>query len=789
MPNPVPEALHSLPHWLLWKLEEKPGAKKPAKMPYYANGKRRTGQQGSAPDRAALVDYSTAAAAVEQHQATGMGFAFLPDDGLIGIDLDNMVDANTGEISPRAQHIIEACNSYTEWSPSGRGFHIYVAGSTQTAKDNAKGIEMFCGRQFFTVTGKHLAGTPFDIRPIESGVLARLHQAIKGGSPAPGGAMPADAKIASALDYLSPDCGYDDWLRIGMALHAELGEPGFALWDAWSAKSGKYPGEREMRAKWKSFRTGAITGATLYGMAQAAGWRVTRPADTSTPPTPKRSPSGDSGANVDDDMVWPDPIQPGSRATPDIPANILPGIFGEHAAAVSESTQTPPALATNFTISVLGCVLQGRFEVAPFGDDYREPLAIWTNTCYPVGGRKTAVFNAISSPLVRFEKFAGDRARPEIYRRFAAREVAMKRIEKLKQDAAREDNAERRVKIEDEIRRTREEMPDELKPPRLFTCNATPERTEGLLAEQGGKIGILSDESDTFLNLSGGLRGGIASLDVVLKGHAGSAIRVDRQGREAHLDRPCVSMGLIVQPESFAELAAGRRLRATGVLARYLYAVPKSNIGQRDVRQRRPIPPRVADDYQDAVLRLLDGYEVRGREPRILPFTEAALAPWLDFAEGVERHQGEGGRYEAISDWTSKLPGHAARLAGLFQIAEVGLDAIEVGIEAVNRALDLCRLLLPHAEAAFAMLGADDTDIDALAVLRWIKAGNRKDFTRREAQRAMHGRFSKVERLERALAHLRDLYVISGEKKAATGGRASSFYLVNPKLHVAKGAV
>ena len=72
-------------------------------------------------------------------------------------------------------------------------------------------------------------------------------------------------------------------------------------------------------------------------------------------------------------------------------------------------------------------------------------------------------------------------------------------------------------------------------------------------------------------------------------------------------------MGLIVQPESFAELAAGRRLRATGVLARYLYAIPKSNIGLRDVRQRHPIPPRVADDYQDAVLRLLEGYEERGR--------------------------------------------------------------------------------------------------------------------------------------------------------------------------------
>ncbi|WP_131111289.1 DUF3987 domain-containing protein [Sulfuricystis thermophila] len=784
----IPEALRARRQWLIWKLEEKPGAKKPAKMPYYANGKRRTGQQGSAADRAALVDYVTALAAVEQHQASGLGFAFLPDDGLIGIDLDNKVDAETGEISPSAQRIIEACASYTEWSPSGRGFHIYVAGSTQTAKDNGKGIEMFCGRQFFTVTGKHLTGTPVDIRPIEPDVLARLHQAIKGSNPTPTGEMPVDAKIASALDYLSPDCGYDDWLHVGMAIHAELGESGFALWNRWSAKSGKYPGEREMRAKWKSFRPGAITGATLYGLAHAAGWRVARLVDTNTPPTPKKSPSGDSGASVNEDAVWPDPIQPGSRTTPEIPAAILPGIFGEHAAAVAQSTQTPPALATLFTISVLGCVLHGRFEVSPFDDDYRESLAIWTNTCYPVGGRKTAVFAACCAPLVRFEKLAGDRARPEIYRRFAAREVATKRIEKLRQDAAREDNAERRAKIEDEIRRTREEMPDELKAPRIFTTNATPERCESLLAEQGGKIGILSDESDTFLNLSGALRGGVASLDVVLKGHAGSAIRVDRQGREAHLDRPCLSMGLIVQPESFAELAAGRRLRATGVLARYLYAIPKSNIGLRDVRQRCPIPQRVADDYQDAVLRLLDGYEERGREPRILPFTAAALEPWLSFAEGVERHQGEGGRYEAISDWTSKLPGHAARLAALFQIAEEGLDAVEIGIEAVNRALDLCRLLVPHAEAAFAMLGSDDTDIDALAVLRWIKAGNRQYFTRREAQRAMHGRFSKVERLERALAHLRDLYVISGEKKAATGGRASAYYLVNPKLHVTKGA-
>jgi hypothetical protein len=223
-------------------------------------------------------------------------------------------------------------------------------------------------------------------------------------------------------------------------------------------------------------------------------------------------------------------------------------------------------------------------------------------------------------------------------------------------------------------------------------------------------------------------------------------------------------------------------------LARYLYAVPKSNIGGRDVRKRAPIPRHVAEGYHDALMHLLEGYEERAREPRVLPFAGDALEPWLAFAENVEKHQGEGGRFEAISDWTSKLPGHAARLAAIFQLADTGLETPSVERAAVERALDLCRVLIQHAEAAFAMLGADDTDADALAVLRWIKAGERQDFTRREAQRAMHGRFAKVERLERALSALRDLYIISGEKKASTGGRASAFYLVNPKLHGVRAA-
>jgi hypothetical protein len=313
----VPLALRERAQWLCWRLEEKPGAKKPAKMPYYASGKRRTGVQGSAEDRAALVTFDAAVAAMADRKFSGIGFAFLPDDGLIGIDLDKMVDAESGEISPRAQRIIESCQSYTEWSPSGNGFHIYVFGTTETAKDNGIGVEMFCGRQFFTVTGRHLAGSPTDVAPIAPAVLRRLHKTIaearSGGvggfsdqpdqapavPPAPTSeAPPSDLdKLRSALDALDPGCGYDDWIRIGMALRSELGEGGFALWDAWSNRSERYPGTSVLQSHWKSFTRDAVKAGTLFRMAKSAGWKPPR-----APQLPsRRHPQRDSFNRAPDD--------------------------------------------------------------------------------------------------------------------------------------------------------------------------------------------------------------------------------------------------------------------------------------------------------------------------------------------------------------------------------------------------------------------------------------------------------------------------------------------------------
>ena len=212
----IPAALRERAQWLVWRFVKKAGAAKPSKMPYYANGHLRgwpNGQppkgadgkrkptpdqpqvdQGDPRDRAELVSFDAALAALHDDRWAGLGFAFLPGDGLIGIDLDNVIDVETGEVQERAAGIIAACDSFTEFSPSGRGVHIYCFGEAKSHKSNEIGVEMFCGRQFFTVTGRQFPGSPDVVTAIRPAVVERLHQVIdeaRGKHRATGSSAPA----------------------------------------------------------------------------------------------------------------------------------------------------------------------------------------------------------------------------------------------------------------------------------------------------------------------------------------------------------------------------------------------------------------------------------------------------------------------------------------------------------------------------------------------------------------------------------------------------------------------
>ena len=242
-----------------------------------------------------------------------------------------------------------------------------------------------------------------------------------------------------------------------------------------------------------------------------------------------------------------------------------------------------------------------------------------------------------------------------------------------------------------------------------------------------------------------------------------------------------LTIGLLIQPGVMAEVASSRRFRDSGLLARFLFAIPASNVGKRDVRLNVPIPAAVKQNYEQGLYRLLDSMGHQVEAPKVLTVTPEAREAWLLMAEALEHAQGEGGKYESISDWTSKLPGAVARIAALIELAEAGVHATEVNLTSMVRAVQLARLLIPHAQAAFGLLGTDGADADAVSVLKWAQANDLEEFTRREAQKAQEGRFRSLQRLEKALERLEAMDVLIGYKRRNKGARPTMAYRVNPK--------
>jgi primase-polymerase (primpol)-like protein len=80
------------------------------------------------------------------------------------VDLDKCLDPKTGEIEGWAQEVIEELDSYTEISPPGTGVHILVRGELPAGRNRRGRFEAYDRGRYFTVTGKHLPGSPQSIQ-------------------------------------------------------------------------------------------------------------------------------------------------------------------------------------------------------------------------------------------------------------------------------------------------------------------------------------------------------------------------------------------------------------------------------------------------------------------------------------------------------------------------------------------------------------------------------------------------------------------------------------------------
>lgn len=466
----------------------------------------------------------------------------------------------------------------------------------------------------------------------------------------------------------------------------------------------------------------------------------------------------------------------------------MPAWLGAFSAALSRSTQTPTALAALLTLSALATACQGKLEVSPTGSGYREPVNLFVAVALPPGSRKSAVITAAAAPLTAWERRTARQMAQRIEDTENARAVILGRIEKLKRDAAKKSDPGARENILAEIRGLAGEMPEELRPRRLWATDATPEAVQMGLAGNLERFSVLSDEGGLFEILAGLYSDGKSNLDIILQAHAGTSCRVERMTRTIHLETPALTLGLAVQNEILAELGRGnkRRFRGTGLLARFLFALPTSNIGLRDMERFDEIPAAVVEAYHRGISALLDHpeeYNADGKPiPRPVTLSGPAFDAWVRFAQGVENSLAPGRDLCDLADWGSKLPGACLRIAGLFHAAEKGLAAPRIELATMRQAIGLCRELIPHAVAAFSLISGEAGLENPRYLFDWFCRERVRNFSRGEVFKLHKNRFKTAEDLTEAVEALVERGIVRGPLKEKTSGRPKEIFVVNPTI-------
>lgn len=480
-----------------------------------------------------------------------------------------------------------------------------------------------------------------------------------------------------------------------------------------------------------------------------------------------------------------EPLVPlsGHRTLPVFPVDALPAWVADQVAAVAEFTQTPADLPGCIALAALSTAAGGRSLVEVRGS-WREPTNIYTAVVMPPGSRKSAVFSAMTAPLLHAERQLVDTTRPHIVEAELSRKIAHRQAEKTAAAAGNATNGARDDAIAEASDAAAAAEAIEVPAlPRLVADDVTAESAATLLSEQNGRLAVLSAEGGIFATLAGRYSSGIPNLEVFLKGHAGDMLRVDRKGRPAeHIDHPALTLGLAIQPDVLTDIATMPGFRGRGLLARILYALPPNTVGHRRIGPD-PVPEHVNSAYE-ANLAALVHTLTDWTDPAVLQLSPDADQRVLALEADIEPRLAPGASLGHLADWGSKLTGATVRIAGLLHLAEHLRDGWRQPINAdtVEAAARLGDYYAAHALAAFDHMGTNPALDDARAVTDWITRQRTETFTKRDAFRGLpRGRFPTVDRLDPAL----DLLEQHGHiARAADPPRAGPGRPPSPTFHI-----
>ena len=487
--------------------------------------------------------------------------------------------------------------------------------------------------------------------------------------------------------------------------------------------------------------------------------------------------------NAPSPIKWEIPIPFEKANLPSFPTESLPKVVRDYVTAVAESTQTPVDMSASAALAILALCEQGKFRIRGKAD-WTEPLNLFVVVVAEPSERKSAVISLMTRPVNTFEAD---------YNRQNAAELEASKMNKRileRRQRALEDKAAKGKVEEGELEQFAQQLAayKEKTPLRLYVDDVTTEKLTAVLADGGGKAAIVSAEGGNFDMLSG-IYSKNVNIDVMLKGHSGDSIRVDRIGRNSEsIMNPALTVLLTVQPSVLSGMMQNGTFRGRGLTARFLYCMPKSIVGNRRYRTE-PIPADVARQYDLLIRNLLE--EEQGAEPEEITLSPEADELLESFSYEVESKLKT--EYADMADWAGKLVGAVLRIAGVLCRASVyrsngfleSNDPLIVDAAIMQNAIAIGRYYTEHSAAAFSLMGADALVKQSEYMLDAICKSGLTEFTRRDIMRLCRS-FKTADEVQPVLNHLTEYGYIApktSDVQSSKGRPTGQAYLVNPYLY------
>lgn len=443
-------------------------------------------------------------------------------------------------------------------------------------------------------------------------------------------------------------------------------------------------------------------------------------------------------------------LPPPSKKIPWVNLCLIGGAVDE----VRNNIKAPEELIFSAALTSISLATQGLITVEkPTGQI--TPVSIFNITVADSGERKSTVYNIFMEPIREIQK-QQDLVYLEKLAEWTARMCAWtarknKIIKSIGSDEGADGDEEQRL-LDHENKKP-------VKPIRfkMLYEDATPEALFLGLYENILTAGLLSSEGGVIFNGRA-----LADLSKYNSIWGGDSITVDRASVKSasyELDGARLTLSIQIQESEFRAYVEkrGEKARGSGFLARFLVCRPQSTQGERILENctmsweyRYKFASRLTEILKENLLLLEDST----RKKQVISFSSEAARKWLEVYNEIEYEIRNGGRFEGMGDYASKLADNISRVAALFHYFE-NRDG-DISLSTLEAAIDLCAWHSDEFREVFVPPPQEKTD--AIILIEWLRTwrgGAGREFLKNDIRQNGPNCLRSKNRLNNALEELR----------------------------------